>query len=92
MGRLAPITEAAVHPDRNADWTEKNGPARIAPSTLEQLLNAGKPVALDDKLLDEGSYAPWCRASFTSHDGRKWSLYHGGLSESRLRLLGLDRR
>lgn len=80
MSRLAPIGEVKIDRDSNAGWAEKNGAARTGPETLERLLLAANPVAPDDKLLDEWSYAPWCRASFVSR-GRAWSvtLFLGGL-------------
>jgi hypothetical protein len=80
MGRLAPIAEVKIDRDLNADWAEKNGAACVTPKNLEQLLTAGKPLAPGDKLIDEWSYAPWCRATFVAA-GRKWSvaLYLGGL-------------
>jgi hypothetical protein len=79
MSRLSPISEARIDRDLNADWAEKNGAARVTPKNLEQLLTAGKPVAPGDKLIDEWSYAPWCRATFVA-GGRRWSvaMYLGG--------------
>jgi hypothetical protein len=80
MSRLVPLAEVKIDRDLNADGAEKNGAARVTPTNLEQVLTAAKPAAPDDKMIDEWSYAPWCRGTFVAA-GRKWSvaLYLGGV-------------
>ncbi len=79
LSRLTEIRDLVVAPGANAEWARRNQIPDPTVATLERMFAVARPISMDDPLLVNRHYVPWCRVAFTAA-GRRWKagLLFGG--------------